>query len=224
MGKSIKIVFIFSGTVFLLAILVNYLGKRQFEKLEKIIPPEELSEIQTFSPEQLLELEEKGLKEFVSPEGDFKIKYPSDWIEIKSEFFEKEVLEDYEKKYDLKKILVAQKFTLKGEFAFLIISVGNFQAQKTTEDIIEEMKEANQEQGWEMQVINLEANKNEATFGAEYQKTDRNTLHSQEKIIFLQAQEGIKRGYSVAIITLEKDWHSFGTETEEIINSIEINL
>jgi len=106
----------------------------------------------------------------------------------------------------------------------LIVSRGNFEEEINFQQIIDEMEESNQEQGWEMQIINLEANKNEVGFEAKYQKPDHYALHSQERIIFLESKEGKKRGYLVAIIAFEKDWQNFEKEAKQIIDSVEIKI
>jgi len=225
MKNPVKIIIAFFAIVFFLGLMVHFLGQRQLRKLGEIMSPEELSQIQSLSPEELLGIaESENLKEFISQDTYFKIKYPDNWIEIKSEYQAEESPKSYEIKYDLDYLLWAQKFTLKGEFAQLIVSRGNFEEEIDFQQIINEMKESNQQQGWEMQIINLEANNNEAGFEAKYQKPDHYALYSQEEIIFLQPREGKKRGYLVAIIAFEKDWHNFEKEAGQIIGSVEISL
>lgn len=225
MKNPVKIIIAFFAIVFFLGIMVYFLGRGQLRKLEGVMSPEELFQIQSLSPEELLgTTKSENLNEFVSQDGDFKIKYPANWIEIKSEYQTKDSPKSYEIKYDLEYLLWAQKFTLKGEFAQLIIGLGNFEEEINFQQIINEMKESNQQQGWEMQIINLEANNNGASFEAKYQKPDHYALYSQEEIIFLQPREGKKKAYLVAIVAFEKDWQSFEREAEQIIDSVEINL
>ena len=226
MSKVIKIILIFFGIILLIGLLFNYLGRKQLSKLGEVIPPEKLSQIQSISPEEILKPEEgeREYKEFISPNGELKMKYPSDWIEIKDEVLEKIIPKEYGKRYELKILFSAQKFKMGGEFAQIIVSRGNFEAGISFDEILEEMKESNRQQGWNMEIIKLEIEVNIAIFEAKYQKLDRYDTYSKEKILLGEEKEGKRKVYLIAFVTFEKDWAGFEKEADEIIQSIQLVL
>lgn len=218
MRKSIKIILIFLGIVFLIGILTSYFGRKYLGKLEEIIPPEKLSQLQGISPEQLLKSKEKEeYNEFISPDGKLKMKYLSDWIEIKNEVLEKTIPEEYRERYELKPLFSAQKFKTGGECAQLLISQGSFTAGISFEEIIEEMKESNRQQGWNMELLKSEFKEKEVIFEAKYQKEGRYDVRSKEKIVF-----GEEKDYLISFITFDKDWGRFIDEANSILNSVQI--
>jgi len=161
-------------------------------------------------------------KEFISPDGKLKMIYPSDWIEIKDEKILEEITpKEKVEKYGLETLFFAQKLR-KEKIAQLIISELNLDKQKNFENIIEEMKEANRQQGWEMEVIKSEIKDNENIFEAKYRKQDRSDVHSKEKILLLEPETEKRKVYLITVITLDKNWGEFAEEAEEIVNSAKL--
>jgi len=124
-------------------------------------------------------------------------------------------------KYGLETLFLAQKLR-KEKIAQLIISELNLDKKKSFENIIEEMKEANHQQGWEMEIIKPEIKDNENVFEAKYRKQDRYDTHSKEKILLLEPENEKRKVYLIAVITLDRDWQEFTEEADEIINSAQL--
>lgn len=217
MSRLIKTILIFLSMIFLFGILINYFGKWQLGKLEEVIPLEKLSQIRGLSPEQLLKPKEEEYQEFITPDGKLKVKYPPSWIEIKDKTLQQIIPKEQIKKYNLKHLFLAQQFTTEGKFAQLIVDEWSFDAQKSFEEIIEEMKASNQEQEWDMKIIESEVKGNEGVFEAKYQKSDRYDIHSKEKIIILEPEGEKKKAYLIAFIAFDKDWAGFEKEADDII-------
>jgi hypothetical protein len=213
--------FILTGLIFLLPRGFKYLGEQQLKKLGiplENLPPVKLEEIK---PEMFKE-ETGNYKEFISPDGKIKIKYPSNWIEIKGEILEKITSEEYRKKYQLETLFSAQKFKIDGGFAQLVVSKGIFGAETSFEEIIKDMKEENQKKGWKMEILQSEEKNSETIFEAIYKKAERYDVHSKEKIVFLEQKEGKKETYFIAFLTLERYWQNFKDEADFIISSIQL--
>jgi hypothetical protein len=216
MGKIVKIILIFiiiSGIVLLLELGLRHLGKGQLEKFGI----EELPSLEPIS----LEKEEKVSKEFITPDNKLKLVYSSDWIEMESKNLGEAFLGERVEKYNSELLF----FTIKGQiksFGQLMVEEMVVEPEKEFEEIINEMKESNLQQGWEMEIINSETNKNEITFEAKYQKPDRLDVHSKERLVFLEPKEKQRKVYSVAFIALDKDWEEFSQEADSIFNSIQL--
>jgi len=196
--------------------LQESLSRIGFPKFEEM-KPEQLQEfLRNLKGEKSTET---TYKEFISPDGKLKMAYSSDWIEIKDEkILEKTTPKEKIEKYGLETLFLAQKLR-KEKIAQLIISELNFDKQKSFENIIEEMKEANHQQGWEMEIIKSEIKDEEDVLEAKYRKTDRYDVHSKEKILLLNPENEKTKVYLVTVIALDKNWQEFSEEAEEIINS-----
>lgn len=222
--KPILIVLGSLGMILLLTIISAW----RLRKLGESFSIKELPKFERVEPEQLKEiLREIGgtnsdkivYKEFTSPDGKLKMKYSSDWIEIKEEeLLEKIIPKEEAEKYSLKNLFLAQKFKA-GKYAQLKVNELTLAEKETIEKIIEEMKESNLQQGWDTEIIKLEIKDNEAIFEAKYQKPDRLATHSKEKIIILESQEGKKKAYLIVFIAFEKDWRELEKEADEILES-----
>ena len=196
--------------------LQESLSRIGFPKFEEM-KPEQLQEfLRNLKGEEPTNI---SYKEFISPDGKLKMIYPSDWIEIKDEKILEEITpKEKVEKYGLETLFFAQKLR-KEKIAQLIISELNLDKQKNFENIIEEMKEANRQQGWEMEIIKSEIRDGEDVLEAKYRKTDRYDVHSKEKILLLTPENEKRKVYLITVIALDKNWQEFAEEAEEIINS-----
>ena len=225
--KNILIITGLFGIIFLLSIVSTWHIRRLQESLSQAGFPK----FEELQPEQLQEMlrsikgekpTKVSYKEFISPDGKLKIKYSSDWIEIKDEkILAKTTPKEKIEKYGLETLFLAQKLR-KEKIAQLIISELNLDKKKSFENIIEEMKEANHQQGWEMEIIKSEIKDNENVFEAKYRKQDRYDTHSKEKILLLEPEDEKRKVYLIAVITLDRDWQEFTEEADEIINSAQL--
>lgn len=237
MSKIIKFILIiaviFVG-ILLIGTIFDYLGKQRLEGLglgtdqiqqlfqEKGIdsmPDISLSDISKLKSIDF-EKKEQGYKEFVSPDGKLKLSYPSSWLEVEGENLNN--LQEKAESHGLKLLFLAQNLDLAG-FGQILVHEGYFDSQEEFEQIIEKMKQINQEQDWDMQVMNLKIKDEEAVFEAEYQKTDRYSLHSKEKIILIETTEGKKKVGLIAFIVFKKDWSDFKEQADFVISSAIIN-
>lgn len=232
MGKLIKIIII----LVVVLMLIFLIGKgAEFWTLKKL----EQTGI-SFSKEELQQilkqraLDEITYKEWVSPDGKLKLEYPSNWIEVKN--LEKFIPEISFERYDLKYLFLAQKIEV-GKFAQLIVQEMMIEIDKTFEEIIEEMKESNLQEGLNMKIItSTTTEENFFVFEAKYE--NKIDFHSKEKIIFLEPKKEPvsasrppviasqlkenKKVYLIAVIGLEKDWPDLKEEANSIINSVQI--
>lgn len=141
--------------------------------------------------------------------GKLKIEYPSNWLGVNSaEILAGLTPPDWAEKYNLKVLLLAQNFQ-GGKFTQLIVYRGEF--AMPIEEIFNKNKEGNEEQGWEIKVLESEIQENDAIFELEYKKEPGAALHAKEKIL-LNGNEA----YLVSITAQENDW----PETKETIDKI----
>ena len=218
-----KIIYLILG-FFVIILVMQAVSSWQLKKWQEALPRDISGELKSISSEQLQELyspSENNYQEFISPDGKLKIKYPTGWLALKDQRFLKEtVLEEWERKYNLKCLFLAQG--LKAEkFAQLIINEGNFDMQ--IEEIIKEMVETNRQEGWEMEVIESNITKKEGTFEAKYLMPSGYNIYSKEKILLGEKKEGKTKAYLIAFIVPEKDWEEFTEEADFIINSARLN-
>lgn len=237
MSKIIKFILIiaviFVG-ISLIGTLFDYLGKQQLEglglgtdQIQQLFQEEGIDSMPDISMLDIsnikstdFEKKEQGYKEFVSPDGKLKLSYPSSWLEVEGENLND--LQEKAESHGLKFLFLAQNLNL-AEFGQTLVHEGYFDYQEEFEQIIEKMKQVNQEQGWDMQVINLEIKDEEAVFEAKYQKTDRYSLRSKEKIILIETIEGKKKMGLIAFIVFDKNWPDFKEQADFVISSAIIN-
>lgn len=219
MWKLIKIILILLLALgILFFVIISYLDvkmlgdktssfEKDLSKIESLIPEEEKDKIQ--------------YKKFITPDGKLELEYLSDWIEIKDkESLSGAVSEEIKEKYNFKTLFLASNLK-KQVISNLIVSEGFFGPEKDFEQILDIMKEANQKEGLEMEIIKSEVENNECVFEAVYIKTGSLRASSKEKIILLN-QEGEKKAYMIAFVVHAKDWQEFEEEANNIINSAKL--
>jgi len=217
MRKTLKNILIFSAVIILAALLITYFWNQQKDKFRGITS-DNFSQIKPILPEEIFGSQGDNYKEFTSPDGKLKMKYPSDWLEITDEEMLREVIaQEWAEKYNLKTLFLVQKLKL-GESSQIVINEGDFNIG--FEEIIEEMKKSNLAKGWYMKIMN--SNAEEGIFEASYQKPDHYELHSREKVLFDEQREGFTKTYLIAIVVFEKDWEASKNIVEEIIDSIQL--
>jgi len=185
----------------------------EMPKLE--IPKFELPELKTPEFGYPSSFEEGGYKEWGSPDGSFKMRYPSDWLEMEKGIFENIPQEGILKGETL---FFAQKLTLEtpGQ-AFLTVQKLILETEVNFEGILEEMKKAVKEKGGEMEISELKINEKTAAFEANYKGGSGLPLHSKEKIVSVR-----EKILLVSFLTFESNWSGFQKEAEEIIDSVTI--
>lgn len=156
-------------------------------------------------------------QEFITQDGKFKIKYPADWFLIKdAEILEATAPEKWQAKHDFRILLLAQRFQTE-KFAQLIISEGSFDIK--IEEIIEEMKKINQEQGWRVEIVKSDIEEKEGVFEARYLIPNNPALYSKEKILSGEKAEDKTKIYLIAFVALEKDWQEYSEQADFLLNS-----
>ncbi|MFQ6049466.1 MAG: hypothetical protein ACE5J0_00255 [Candidatus Paceibacterales bacterium] len=197
-------------------ILLSFATHWQFKNFHKSLSGIEFPKFEMPKLElpPLQESEGAGYKEFVSPDGKLKLKYSSDWMEMKG----LEKLNQETIKERAKILLFAQKFRLeKAAFASLVIQELSLEKEKKLEKVIEEMKKETEEKGIEMEVLKLETKDKEANLEAKYKKERGSVLHSKEKIILSE-----NKAYLITFVALDRDWSEFEKEIGEILSSAQI--
>lgn len=158
---------------------------------------------------------ENQYQEFASSDAKFKIDFPSHWMAIKEEgLLQALAPQEWVEKYDLKVLFLAQNFQ-GGEFVQMVVYKGVFEIP--IEEIFEEMKKTNENNGWTVEVLELEAYANEGIFEGKYKNRTGSFLHSKEKILI-----GRERGYLISLFALEKDWPGLRDTIDKILNSAKI--
>ena len=84
-------------------------------------------------------------------------------------------------------------------------------------EIIEEMKQINQEQELNMEIVKSDIQDDKTVFEARYLMTNNPNVYSKEEIISLG-----EKTYLIAFIALEKDWPEFTKEADAVLESVEI--
>ena len=221
MNKTLKIFVIVIAVLFLTMLLVNVVWKKQLNRLEALFFQQSISQLTGVPSPDLsssdLEQSKTTQKIFISPDGKLKIQYSSAWIEINKETLQ----QTGPQQYNLKHLLILQKFEASKGIAQFVISEGVTEESETLETIIDAMKETNQVQGWEMKIIDSKSENNSLDFEANYSNPGAANLHSKEKIVFLSEEEH-KKFFLLAFIVPETSWLKYKQETANIFEFVEI--
>lgn len=230
--KSYLIILGLFGTVLLLTII-------SFWRLREIggsLGIEGLSEFEEVEPKQLEEIireiregtsvkvgsNKVGSKEFISPDGKLKMEYPIDWSEIKDEKILEQILPKEEiEKYGLKNLFLAQKLQA-GKYVQLKVNEITLKEADNIETLIEGMKESNLQQGWKMEIINLDIEEETAIFEAKYEKPERLKIYSKEKILIVAPERDNKKAFLVVLLSFGEDWEELQKEADEILHSVHL--
>jgi len=229
--RKVLFVLLTGGTVFLIVCGSSYLIEKKLKKIEDVLPetlkfklPNQFQEIENFTNleninkilESFREKEGVTKKEFITPDKKLKIEYTSEWIEISPEkakvFFSEEIL----KKYNAKILFFAEKFSL-GKIAILCIQEILMKQDVGIDEIIEEMRKNNQEQGRTMEILEMEKKDNEAIFEGRYK--NKYETHTKERVFLLEPENSHRKIFLIVYMTLEKDWKGLQNEAAKIINS-----
>ena len=154
----------------------------------------------------------EGYKEWISPDGKLKLKYPAEWTEV-----DKRLLEQFpvEKINGSKILFLAQKFNFeKVSQAFLLVEELNLK-DKSFDEIIETMKKNIAEKETEMIVLNKEEKEKEALLEVLYKRKNGFALHSKEKLI-----RGEGKLFLISFFTFNTYWTDFKKEREEILSNV----
>lgn len=195
--------------IFFVILLLSFFTYRHFKSWRESLSNVEMPKFEM--PEfEIPSKKEGGYKEWISPDGKLKIKYSTDWMEMKKEIFEGFIQENKGKT-----LFFAQKFEMeKAAQAFLTVRELILEKEREFEEIIEEMKKNVEEKEGKMEILNLDIEDKTAIFEAKYRGETGLPLHSKEKIILNE-----EKGYLISFSTFEKNWQDFKEEAEEIINS-----
>jgi len=192
--------------------LLSFFTYWQFKRLSEAMPKIKKPEVEIPKPESIFQ-QKTEIKEFISPDGKLKFKYSSDWIEMPKESWQ-------EINAEAKVLFFANKFKLeKAALASLIVQELDLEKEKSVKEIVEEIEKEVKAKNGEMEILNLEIKDKEADLKIKYKKETGPIFVSKEKIIL-----GDNKFYLISIFALEKDWLEFENETNEIFNSIQLNI
>ncbi len=195
--------------IFFVILLLSFFTYRHFKSWRESLSEVEMPKFE-MPKFEIPSKKEGGYKEFVSPDGELKMKYPADWMEMKKEMFE-----GFTQEGEGKTLFFAQKFEFeKTAQAFLTVQELNLKEKKGAEEIIEEMKKDVEAKEGKMEILKLEIEDKTAVLEASYKGKTGFPLRSKEKIILNE-----KKGYLISFSTFEKNWPDLQKEAEEIINS-----
>lgn len=210
-----KNIFIALG-IFILVLGLAIINSRRFQSWQENSKGEKLFSLESLGLEGLEEItgiNEPGIKKFISPNGKLEIEYPDDWVAVEEKEILKSLLpEDWTLKYNLETLFLAAK--IRGEkFIQLIVYKGTF--DMAIPDIVDEMQKANQDKGWQIELIFSDFQEKEGIFDAKYLDPAGNIIRSREKILTSERGEV----YFLSGIALEKDWQEAIQEIDKILNS-----
>jgi len=171
----------------------------------------ELKEIPVQEVENKLFGEVSEYNEFVSPNGELKVKYLADWLEVDKEMI-RSISGNTVGEGEI--IFFAQKIKFKsGSFASLAIQQLNKEEIEGFEKLIEERKEKAKESETRMEIVKIK----EDILEIKYKKEKLPALWTIEKFL-----KGREKNYLVSFLLPEKDLKAFRQEIDSIFTSIEI--
>jgi len=200
--------------LFLIVIIILFLSgstywnfknwKKSLEKVE--LPKFEMPRFEPFPKKE-------GYKEWTSPDGKLKLKYPADWMEMDIRTLESYIQREIEEK----PLFLAQKLVIeKSTIVFLTVNKLKPETGSNAEEILEKMKKDAKKREGEMEILKLDIQNKIAIFEAKYSKKEGPVFHSKEKMILNEEV------YLISFFTFEKDFSEFENEAEEIINSAQL--
>lgn len=196
--------------LFLFIIILSFLTYQNFTKFQKSAQEVSLPEFKTPEPEEFLP-EKEGEKEFLTPDGKIKIKYPASWVEMGNEFIQT-LNQGREEMAEEKIIFAASKATLKNVIpSYLFITEASL---NNPENVFEKIKETNQA---EIKILEIAKTEKEILFEATYTKEESSLyLRSKEKIISFP-----KKSYLISVFTTAENWEKITDDISFIFDSIE---
>jgi len=177
----------------------------------------DLSKMKDFVPQ---EGNENLFKEFVSPDEELKLKYSTAWMDVNEEILATTIPNKAKEDYNFERLLFASKFS-KETVSNLIVSQAFFDEDKEIEEIIEIIKELNEEDGLEMRIIEEEMKDNRYSFEATYKK-DNSVMNTKEEMILMEPKEGKRKIFFVSFVVYNESWENYKEEAEDIFHSIQI--
>jgi len=208
MRKDSKILILI--IIFILGL--SFITYWQFKSFQESLSKVEVSKFET--PEISTELwlgEKEGYKEFITPDGKLKMKYPAYWLEME----ESSLKNFFQTTEEAEILLFAYRFKLKNLTDLVFLAVQKLNSEKNLEKVIEEAERDAKERG--VEIINLKIEENQAEFEEEYQSKTGGIFYLKEKLIL--AGENI---YSISILSPEKNWSQIEKEANEILDSVQI--
>ncbi len=159
-------------------------------------------------------------KDFVSPDGRLKLQYPGSWMTAPQDKLDE--MSAKQSGFNSQTLFLAYSPDI-GNISQAIVSEQNYEEAKSLEKIMEDMQKSNQEQGWDMKILDKnQVDEGDLIFQAEYKKDERYSLRSKERIISLGTDLGEQRIYTVAFISLDKYWDEVQEKADSVIDSVEI--
>ncbi len=196
---------------------------KQIDYHDMLNPIEKINDIlrekglPTYEPHKT---EDGSYEEFVSPDGRLKFQYPSSWMEAPQDKLDE--VSAKQSSLNSKTIFLAYSPDI-DNIAQVIASEQVYQEGQTLEKVIEEMQKSNQEQGWEMKILDKDQrDEGDLVFHAEYKKDDRYSLRSEERVFFLGTESGEQKVYIVAFVSLDKYWDEIQEKAGFVIDSVKI--
>lgn len=157
-------------------------------------------------------------KEFISPDGKLRVKFPPNWLKLEIEPLQRTIPKRLAETYQMRVLFLAQKFG--GEKSGqLIISQAIIEAKMEIEKLLEEIMEEAKKQGWEIEIFETKIEEGKFIFEALYKKQNFPTLHSKEKMLWLKLKENKRKVFLIELVTTDMDWEYFKKEFEEILNN-----
>jgi len=167
--------------------------------------------------EEFLPSEEGNLKEWTSPDGKLKLKYPANWIESSEA-----LLDQFNQKgatlTGANILFFSYQFRFEDQ-ALAFFMVEEISPKKNLDEIVKEIEESITEKGGKMEIINSEQEDKTARLEIKIEEKEAINSRVKEKIVFTE-----DKAYLVVFTSFEKDWSKFEEEINEIFDSVQFTL
>lgn len=164
---------------------------------------------------KILSPEKEGEQEWFSPDGKLKLTYSVNWMAMDESILEHGrgagiILDESEV------LLFAYRLKTMGQ-AFALLTVIQISAEKSLEEIIEEIEQNVKIEGGEMKVVMREIEGEIARLETTSEYPGQPSFYSKGKIIFTKGKT-----YLIFLTSSQKDWPQFEEEAKEIFDSAEL--
>jgi len=214
-----KNILIISG-IFLVILALAVISNRRLEKLQNNLKEGTTFELESLGLEGLKEIPsaatESKTQMFISPDGKLQIEYPADFMVVgEGGALMGLTPEPWADKYNLETLFFTAKMQGEG-LTQLIVYRGNFNI--TIPEIVSEMKNLNEEQGLQTEIISSDFQEKRGVFEARYKTPQGYIIHSREKILVSEDNEV----FLIAGLAAETNWPQSRQTIDKILNSATI--
>lgn len=164
--------------------------------------------------EDFLPPEKEGYQEWISPDGKLKLRYPAGWTVIDKNLLESFDLTDISLA-ESEILFFAHQINIK-EQASTALTISEFDAEKSLEEIIDKIEKEAEEQNKKVEITSIEGKEGvwlEITSG----DSSQSNFYSKGKVIFAE-----DKTYLILLTAPQENWPQLEKIADEIFNSVEL--